>query len=367
MSTLLSSLCLWAILLGGVLFLGMPTALAQQGKTRFAPAKIKQVNKINKSFTNCKKDALSKLQAKEIDNSGLETELSICKERFPGAVLFTECKQRALKTGGKIKNSDLASCRSFVRAASFEPKDAMPFFVYGRQLFFAGIGLNDEIPVGSLAPPNFQCQKVKPAIDDLTKAQYLLFGNHPRVFTPLANLRGPALTKTLGTKGGGQKGFDIAEFGRLFGDPTDTSGVVFFPSAPCDFESTLGETFSGLSTYYLLDQTTDSVLPYFGIAYIKPTAKVTTETLVKDALATLGKGYQVFKKNPHTSFIAKQNVTETDDEQDPKNLCKTGRPFQFVAVIQTTKDAAQKPEYVIFANIANLCQYGDRAAKRLIK
>ena len=120
--------------------------------------------------------------------------------------------------------------------------------------------------------------------------------------------------------------------------------------------------------HYLIDHGASSVTPYFGIAYYKgDQRRVTTAKLIQALLRTLGPTYKSTPKNDYVTFIAAANLTEVDDEQDPKNLCKQPRQHRFVGIVQAHKDKPNKPEYLILANVKNLCDFGDRLAKRLVQ
>ena len=46
---------------------------------------------------------------------------------------------------------------------------------------------------------------------------------------------------------------------------------------------------------------------------------------------------------------------------------KQPRQHRFVGIVQAHKDKPNKPEYLILANVKNLCDFGDRLAKRLVQ
>ena len=356
-----------ALSLGAFGLAPAPNAAAKNAK--LSPAKVKQLKKTRKSFENCRKDALGQLKDGAINKAKFETLLNTCKENFPGASLYISCKKSAIKTA-QSKNLQpdqaIAQCKRFLIATSFDPDAAEPVFVDNGQIYFAGIGLNKQMPVQRLSPPNFDCERLDAVARNPEKAQYILFGNHPRMFAGLADLKGKALTTALKFAKPMPKGVDIDGFGRIFGDPKEASGVVFFPSSSCDFEADLGDTFAGISAYYLLDAASSAVIPYFGIVYYKQDQKaVTTPKLVAAMTKELGSSFKSYSKNSQVTFIAAAGVTETDDEEDPKNLCRQPRQHRFVAVVQGRKEAPNQPEYLLIANVKNLCEYGDRMGKRL--
>jgi hypothetical protein len=345
------------------------SAPAWAKKSKLTPAKVKALKKDRKSFEACRKDALSQLKSGSVTKKKFEVLLNGCKENFPGASLYISCKKAAIKTAATKNISpdeEVEQCKRYLLAASFDPNTPLPVFVDQGSIYFAGIGMNKPAPVQNLNPPNFDCEALANVARNPSSAQYFLFGNHPRMFTGLADLKGALLAKILKFTKPNPKGVDVQGFGRVFGDPKESSGVVFFPSAACNFDADLGDTFSGISSYYLLDGASSAVTPYFGIVYYKQDQKaVTTPKLVQGLLKELGSSFKSYSKNSQVTFVAAASVTETDDEEDPKNLCKQPRQHRFVAVVQGRKDAPNSPEYMLLANIKNLCDFGDRMAKRL--
>jgi len=345
--------------------------IAQARRNKLSPAKVKQIRNSNKSFQACRKEALGGLKSGSMGKKKFAIALKNCNESYPGASLYVACKKSVLKKANAQKKppgKELAACKRYMVAASFNEKEPVPFFVKDNQLYFAGIGLNKSMPAGSISPPNFDCSTIPNIIKDPKSAQYILFGNHPRTFAGLDRLKGKDLNKALKFKAPSTNGVDIASFGRLFGVPTNSTGVVFFPSANCAFDGRLGKIFSGLSSYYLMDGANSLVTPYFGIAYYRAAqTRVKTNDLIEQAKADLGTAFKTFTKNKNVTFIAATDVSETDAEQDPKNLCRKPRKHQIVAVVQGKKDNPTQPDYMIMANIKNLCDYGDRMAKRVIR
>jgi hypothetical protein len=344
------------------------TALAKKGK--LSPAKIKQYKKTTASFESCRKQAVGQLKQGTITQKKFEIELRQCKENFPGADLYVNCKKAAIKTA-KSKNmapdKAVQQCRRYMVAASFDAENPLPFFVEAGKVFFAGVGLNQQsTPVTALNPPNFDCARLKTLARNPAEAQYLLFGNHPGKFAGLSDLKPADLARKLGIKKPAKDGTMVAGLGKVLGNPKDKGAVMFFPSAACDFESELGDIFAGISTYYLIDSSSSTVTPYFGIAYFRQAQdKLTTEKAIQGMVRNLGGTFKTFNKGNNVTFIAADNVTETDDESDPKNLCDQPRVHRFVGVVQGRKDKPSAPEYMIVANIKNLCDFGDRLGKRL--
>jgi len=340
-------------------------------KSRLSPAKVKQIKKAYKSYEVCRRTATARLKQGSLTSRGFAAQLSACKENFPGAGLYTACKRQALQTARSrnlAPDKAVRQCKRYLIATQFDPQIPVPFFVDAGQLYFAGIGLNHSLPVSQLKPPNFECDKLKQVAHNPVHAQYFLFGNHPRTFAALASDKGSALVRALKIHHSSSKGIDSPGFGRIFGDPRSSSATVFFPSSSCDFDAEPGNIYAGLSAYYLLDASGSTVTPYFGIAYYRQDQKkVTTQKLVSRLLHTLGPGFKAYSKNRQVTFIAAASLGETDEEQDPKNLCRQPRQHRFIGVVQSQRDNPSQPEYMILASVKNLCDFGDRMAKRLVE
>lgn len=354
------------------LLLTMPlvaSTVAQTPKGKLAPARVKAIKKNRLSYAACRREALNQLKMGSFTDKAFELALSRCVESYPGAGLYSECKKKAIKSA---KENNLApdkaieQCQRYALAASFVPEQPLPFFAENGQLYFGGIGLNHQTPTATLAPPNFDCSQLTTIAKNPKDAQYFLFGNHPKVFAGLSELGGPAFKNFFKTPKKNKKGFDIEGFGRVFGDPTKPSGSVFFPSAACDFDSEPGDIFTGLSAYYLIDADGAAVLPYFGIAYYKQSqTAITTPKLVQSMLKLLGPNFKAHTKTPQVTFLVAGDITERDEDKDPKNLCIQPRQHRFVGVVQSRPGGG--PEYALLANIKNLCDFGDRLAKRKLQ
>jgi hypothetical protein len=340
-------------------------------KTKLTPARVKQIKTTRKSYERCRKDALAALKKGSISKKRFEVDLNACKESFPGASLYVDCKRQAIKAARSknvAEDQSVAACKRYLVATQFDPADPSPYFVEKGQLYFAGIGMNQAFPANNLAPPNFDCLKLQQTAKAPESAQYILFGNHPRWFAGLSEKNPEQLGKALKFTKPKEEGVDVTGLGRVFGDPRKAAGAVFFPSAACDFDSDPGSVFAGLSAYYLLDGAAGTATPYFGITYFKTDQKVaTTQKLVQSLVRTLGTNFRTFKKNATTTFVAAANVSETDDEQDPKNLCKQPRQHLFVGVVQGQKANPAAPEYMLLANVRNLCEFGDKLGRRFVE
>ena len=350
--------------------------------SKLSPAKIKQIKQSNKSFKECQKTALQDFKGQKTTQPGLKQALESCKERYPGAGLYIACKKKVLLASKSSKSKktaadpleELAECKQYLTAAAFDPDASVPFFHENGQLFFAGIGLNKATTLKTLNPPNFDCERLSTAMKKPSEASYILFGNHPRMFGASKELSTDNLTnlykvtsKQARKEARNKDGYLIPGIGRIYGTPSDESSAIFFPSAPCDFDGQTGSIFAGLSVYFL-QETDAQVSPYFGIAYFKAGQQaVKTVDLIAQATTKLGSNFRSFKKNGQVVFLASSPIAEVDSEKDPRNLCRSPRKHEVMVVIQSLKDNPRQPEYLIVANVKNLCDYGDRLARRLAK
>ncbi len=347
-----------------------PQGLAKD--TELSPAKIQQIKKTRKSYDSCRKEAIEQYKTKAINKKKFTVALKGCKENFPGADLYITCKKQAIAQA-KSENIDeeqaVSQCRRYLIATEFDGEIGVPFFTQIGQLYFAGIGLNHSQPVASLSPPNFDCSGLQSAFKQPKSMQYLLFGNHPANFSGFAELEASKLEQYIKPKGKpSTKGNILPGLGKLYGAEKLSASVLYFPVAACDYNSDPGPIFSGLSAYYLLDKTGGKASPYFGISYYKPEqTKITATQIIDQLKLSLGPDYKIIKKSDRVSFLATTDFTAFDDEKDPKNICEKPRNHKFIVVLQTVKGDAEKPEYLLLANIKNLCDHGDRVSERVVE
>jgi hypothetical protein len=348
-------------------------SIPAKGKdTELSPAKIQQIKKTRKSYDSCRKEALEQFKNKSINKKKFSIALRGCKENFPGADLYITCKKQAInqaRSDGVDEEQAVTQCRRYLIATEFDGENGVPYFTEIGQLYFAGIGLNHSQPVSALNPPNFDCSALQTTFKQPKTSQYLLFGNHPAQFSGFTDLDPKKLESFIKPAGKASKDGNILPgLGKLYGADKLESSVLYFPVAACDYNSDPGRIFSGLSAYYLLDKTGGKASPYFGISYYKPDQKeITTSKILDQLKILLGPEYKIIKKSPHVSFIATNDFKSFDDEKDPKNLCEKPRNHKFIAILQTVKSAPEKPEYLLIANIKNLCDHGDRVSERLVE
>jgi hypothetical protein len=332
-----------------------------------------KAQKAQQSFSQCTARATAAVKARKLRLEELPIEIGRCTDRFPAAGLFHECKKNLFKSakGAEIEPEDVARCKELLSAASFDSSKPAPIFVGSGQVVFAGVGLNRSVSTTGMVVPNYNCNQLQSVLANVPKnGQHLLFGNHPKLFASgkdqpafLQKLTGlsPKIAKD-------NRYLDLPGFGRLYGDARTKQAVVYFPAGSCEFESNAGGIFAGLNLFYLVDEKSQMATPYFGIAYYRPGQKtVNTPELVNEVIAKLGLDYKPYSKDAQSIFIAATPFKEVDKERDPRNICELPRPHKLVAVIRTLAGKPNVPEYLLLANIRNLCEYGDRRAANLLR
>jgi hypothetical protein len=254
-------------------------------------------------------------------------------------------------------------------AASFDPSEVVPFYFHDEKLYFAGVGMNKSQSLSEFTLPNFDCNKLMDKAEDPKQAEHILFGNHPVWFAKLRGKKEDVILKmlkvTLPVPADGQY---IENFGRVFGDPRKNDSSVFFPSSSCAFSADLGPYFSGLTTYFLIDKESKAVTPYFAIAFYKPQlpgSVISTNVLIEKIRASLGEDYSVAAKDSATTIIALEKITKIDEDGDPQAPCTVPRKHKFLAVVKARTEGATEPEFLLVANLTQLCDYGDRLSRRL--
>jgi hypothetical protein len=341
-------------------------------KSKLSPVAQASVRQANLGFKDCQATALGSMKGGTISPKEFKVQITTCRERYPGAGLYVQCKKKAVKqfsNNADETKAAIVQCKKFLVAAAFDPSEILPFFAYEEKLYFAGIGMNMSQSVTDFSPPNFDCSKLKEKVEDPKQAEHILFGNHPIWFSKLRGKTEPVILKLLKANlpipPDGQY---IDKFGRIFGDPTKPDATVFFPSSSCVFSSELGSYFSGLTTYFLIDSESKAVTPYFAIAFYKPELSpkiVSTPLLVDKLLASLGEGYSASSPDGQRTVLSLEKITKFDEDGDPRDLCKVPRKHKLVAIVKSRSAGSQEPEFVLVANVSQLCEYGDRLSRRL--
>lgn len=335
-----------------------------------------------KNYTKCRKQAI--LRAKKVDRNRKKfilREVNRCREQFPVIAIFTNCKKNSIRKYKYNKNkliSALRSCRMDQKKMRYNPKSEIPFFIKDKNAYFAGADLNTSRQILNKKAKklrktsndygNFSCSPVEEVFKEERKEEYILFGNHPNAFKPFRTFSKKRLMTYLKPKkvtdtDTSEKAYS-SRLGQLYNINRFSKASIYFPTSYCYFANRLGSLYEGLKVYYLLDNDRKNMTPYFGIAFYKKKDKIKVSSLIKKAIASLGSNYKAFREVKGIIYLAKKKIRSFDDEKDPFNLCELPREHRYIGIIKVTN---QNPEYILLANVNNLCNHGDSLAKNLLK
>lgn len=342
---------------------------------KLTPKAQATIKKENDSFKKCRFNATKRLKSGQFSETEFKTQIANCQDSFPGANLYIACKKAITKklgkkpTGGQIKEA-IAKCNNLLLSTTFNKNSPLPFFMFKKKLFFSGIGLNNPIPAAKAdSLPNFDCSGTDELMQSPEKAEYFLFGNHPKVFSPFRNKDKKELASILKLpKQPDINGHYVKGLGKIFGTLNKESSV-YFPTGTCVFDSELGDIFSGLTAYYLIDSEEKTLVPYFGIAFFKPTYKERTVNQLATQMSKIfdqGEAgtFNVQQDDQKFTFLSTQPLKHFDEEGDPRDICANPRPHVFISAIKSRSEEKEYPEYIMVANIKNLCEYGDTVTQR---
>lgn len=353
--------------------LGLATALLLCQSTyaakKFNPSQAPQTTAEEASnFEKCRKEAVGFYSKGQKDRA--KRLLTLCDEHFPGAAELKSCKRAALKDfkddASQLKKA-VSACDKSSQKLGFDPNNPLPFTISDQQLYFAGMGLNLPQRLTESQVGNFNCRNVRKYMAG-GPGEYLLFGNHPRVFSGFKGKSHNKIMQLIGVKTTGSqaaKSFQMSKaFGQVFDVQNRNMTAAYLPLSFCYFARKTGKNLEGLKVYFLINKAKKMATPYFGIAFYRKNATITYDDLVTKTRTTLGNGYAVQDAKPAYTYIAKAKFTKFDAEGDPYNICATKNQHQFVALVRK-RGNSNKPEYMITANVANLCQFGDRLSEQV--
>ena len=327
-----------------------------------------------KDFKQCRSEALQLHKSGQLNATELKEWLASCRDQFPGIDAYLQCKKQLLsQKSSKTKSKKhlkrrLKRCRKIMTASRFQPDDPIPMAIQKKKILFAGIGINAALPVKQSSKlANLRCAPLAQATQHPEKAEFVLFGNHPRRFKPIKQLSQQKIRETLKLPAKlNPSGHFIQELGMLYGG-LGKSSTLYFPAAGCLYAADTGPFFRSISIYYLVDEIQQMATPYFGVAFYnneETETLPTTRELVDEISARLAAsklGAVSAQKSEHSLHIlSHEKITEFDDEGDPKNLCGTSPKPSLVIVVRGSPDEPDRPDYLLVANAKNLCDYGDR-------
>lgn len=311
-------------------------------------------------YNLCRKESLNSFKK---NPTKVKNAIRKCKDTFPGAALLTDCKKKALKKykgNKKDLKSALKKCKNSFRLLTFQPKKKLPFVITNKQAFFGGLGLNYPVKIEETPGGNYDCTALGETAKGTRSAEFILFGNHPRVFKPLRSMSTKKLRKVLNIKPESQP-FQDTKFGRMYLNESPKRWANYFPTSYCHFDRKIGKIYEAMKVYFLVDQKRKVAHPYFGISFYKKDSKVTNKELVKDTIKTLGSDYSVQSATEDFIYIAQQEFEAFDNEGDPYNVCKEPVRFEYIALIRK-ENSSKLADFLVLANINNLCKYGIRKA-----
>ena len=353
-------------------------------------------------FLKCRKDAVARQGA---DGTTLKADIEACRDRFPEAAVYMSCKKKAigsLATGGlessgkpgkdsatdsakdaALIRGEIAQCVRKARAASVATDATIPLFkTASGDLTFAGLGLSEPVPIKQLGHPDFNCSHVEQLISGGTKPEFLGFGNHPHLFPAWKALSGKAFEGLLvpvkdprGKKGKSKKKGKAAPtaeeyrsirgIGRVYGWPMSNKSAVMFPLGYCYATRRLDDKYREMKMYYLIDRQRQVALPYLGVAFYTPEARVQATRVESLANKILGITLPA-QRSPRGGklIFAGSKIENFDEEGDPLNLCGGTRAVKYLAVAKERLADKGNVDFFLMANVGNLCQYGDSIAER---
>ena len=346
------------------------------GQTRKSENRLSSLEKENRDFKKCRDQSLKKLKQKKISIKFFKKNLATCREKFPGAGLYIICKKNALKTyktKPKLLKKEISSCKKLLNVISFSSQNPLPFVFVGKNLYFAGIGFNKPLNEKDIGGPNFNCKGAKTAMKDYRKAEYHVFGNDPRVFGKFKNLNNKELLEKLDAKAGRNlaNGIFIKKLGKLYGNMKTNKANLYFPSGSCLYSGDFGNHFTGLSAYYLVDKMEKKFIPYFAIAFYHPNFKGLKKRSIISGLLEILQGtlkgskgsYKVRPMKTGVQLIAMHEIKTFDQDGEPKNLCQKPIKNQMIAIVKSRNEDNKRVEFILVANIKNLCTYGENLFK----
>lgn len=367
---------------------------ASTKRVQFSQSEIKKARQERADYKKCRKQALLRARGYKGEKRSryLKYAVNHCREQFPAISILRSCKKQAVqayKDRPDYLKSAVAACRNEFKQALFDPANPQPFYSHKDDLFFAGAGLNAPLRLDilrSLDGPknnrqfgNFNCSVLADTAADQRQPEYLLFGNDLRSFLPLRTTSLEQLESYFKPKSdqteqpddstdksGPRPAIIHRDWGELRFEPEPERSIQYFPSSFCSFDRQLGNLYSDIKIYYLLDRESKTAVPYFGIAFYNPEARVEMDQLLTALQESLGSEFDVRHKKAKHRIVAQTGFVSFDEEGDPYNLCQFPRLHHRLAIV-SLDDSERYVNYLLLSNLDNLCKYGDRLASRLLR
>ena len=340
------------------------------------------------SFKKCREENIKLLKNKNLSPKFFKMKLETCREKYPAAGLYISCKKNALKTlksNPPLLKREIRDCKKLLKAISFSARNPLPFVIVGENLYFAGLGLNKPLSAKEIDHKNFDCGRAKEFLFNPQLAEYFMFGNHPNVFKIFQGLKPKEMKKKLKiTQEISKSGIYIDKVGKLFGKLRSPNATLYFPSAGCNYTGNFGSHYIGLSLYYLLNSKKKMLIPYFAIAFYHPNfSGLSKKSLMQRLLFMLqggdsgkssetndgsekkqdqvnnSKNYKIYPIKSGVELLATEEITNFDNEGDPRNLCQMPRKHNLIGLVKSRDGDSNKIEFILVAKIKNLCKFGE--------
>lgn len=356
------------------LALALPVNALSPSKGSLKPTVRKQFRKDHINYNNCRKKVVQRIKHSDDQESDLRKELQACNDQFPHTAIYVRCKSQVLKNFKKnpqIARQKLADCREVQAASIYQPESPVQYFSAEGRSFFAGVDMYKHLPHKQVKQlHNYDCSQIDRVLgNQFDEAEYLLFGNAPRLYQPFSRLPEAELKNVLNGKleRGEDPFYDIAGFGRLY-EFSSSKPMVLFPTSHCYFASEPGKLFEDHKFYFLLDRVSSTLTPYFGVSFfLADQQRFDMQRIAKLLLERLGSGYKAFDIRKKTViFFGKIKPNEFDLEGDPKNLCAHRDKQKIVALLRRDPERPSHPSTLIVANLAHACDFGEKLARRLL-
>lgn len=339
---------------------------AHAGIKSFKKQKRQTIKQDAKDYQQCRKDILKKALKKGGKKAAKEA-IALCQDQFPAAFEVVNCKRKAVlnfKKKPKKLRSEVARCMKEYKKIGFNPSAKVPFAIKDDRLFFAGLGLNLPKKFQDQSFGNFSCKPIQDYFKGNGPAEFLLFGNNPKIFRGFKKVKPKKMMKMMGIDRNGPDPQLSDEFGQVFNIKKPKKTAAYFPISFCHFNKKMGPHFEAMKAYYLADKETKFIYPYFGISFYRSGTKIKVPELVRNLRSTLGSQYKVQIRKKDYVYVGASAFKEFDSEGDPYNLCKQVAKHRYVALIRKKN---KTPEYLVIANVKNMCRFGERISSRLSK
>ena len=327
------------------------------------------------------------------DRNDLKAALRRCHEQNAASFEYLSCKSEILRNFKQNPQKDQESfkkemelCRKEWVQRSFPGPDVLPVWLNSRsQVFFAGAGMNEPIPIDDLQPSGYDCQPMKSAFLNPKGRDYFLFGNRIQDFKLEALVESfkklTAVKRRQMLANSSKPSMPIAtdkgEWVQIAWEPVlrskDRRLSAYVASAPCEFRGDLGKVFEGASMHYMMDAESRQAIPYFGVVFYQtnsPASKMSTRGLAAQLAQRLGSSFQV-QENPESDLliVGESRWEHFDFEGDPTDVCKETKnpPHRFLGVLKSSTSSLESPpSYFLLASVANLCEYGRLVGNRVL-